>query len=73
MSEFQCMFEYISFSEEGNFLCFSPFECMNSDTHLNFLNKFKYQSTEKNVLLLLSCFLKKSREVTECVMNSRVK
>lgn len=26
VSEFECVFEHISFSEEGNFLCFSPFD-----------------------------------------------
>lgn len=36
VSEFECMFEHVSFSEEGNFLCFSPFGCMNSTTTFQF-------------------------------------
>lgn len=41
VSEAECMFECVSFSEEGNY-CFSPFGCMNSDQpHFNFINKYK--------------------------------
>lgn len=37
VSEVECMFECVSFSEEGNFFCFSPFGCMNSGNHISIL------------------------------------
>lgn len=37
VSEFECLFEHISFSEEGNFFCFPPCGCLNSETHISVL------------------------------------